>query len=118
MANILLKCRKCRNYLNQDCKDCVVSVHSEPMNKSNIKTSGGTCSQILSDVFFIKDNSMPKWVIDSVNEAGWLKGKLSCPHCTARLGSFDFVSGTKCACNNFVLPPVHFVKSKIDYNII
>lgn len=38
-----------------------------------------------------------------------------CPKCNGRLGSFDFVSGTKCPCGQYVLPAVHVVNGKIDW---
>lgn len=47
-------------------------------------------------------------------QAGWTKGRLNCPNCEARVGSFDFVSQSTCACGLSVLPAVHVVKSKVD----
>lgn len=47
-------------------------------------------------------------------QAGWTKGRLNCPNCEARVGSFDFVSQSTCACGTSVLPAVHLVKSKVD----
>jgi len=44
----------------------------------------------------------------------WQKGKLSCPNCNLRVGSFDFVGGMKCPCKKYVLPQIHLVKSKVD----
>lgn len=44
----------------------------------------------------------------------WTKGKLNCPNCEARVGSFDFTARSKCACGSTVLPAVHLVKSKVD----
>ena len=41
-------------------------------------------------------------------QGGWTKGKLSCPSCSARVGGFDFVSGTSCS------SPVYLVKSRVD----
>ena len=39
-----------------------------------------------------------------------------CPSesCAARLGSFDFYAGQKCECQEFVLPPIRLVSSKVD----
>jgi len=44
----------------------------------------------------------------------WQKGKLSCPNCNLRVGSFDFIGGMKCPCKKYVLPQIHLVKSKTD----
>ena len=42
-------------------------------------------------------------------QSGWTKGKISCPHCSARIGGFDFVGGS-------VSPdfPIYLVRSKVD----
>ncbi|KAJ9580748.1 hypothetical protein L9F63_024074, partial [Diploptera punctata] len=47
----------------------------------------------------------------------WQKGRLNCPKCRGRVGSFDFVSGLKCDCGKHVLPPVHVVRSKVDISV-
>lgn len=47
-------------------------------------------------------------------QGNWLKGKLICPNCNLRVGSFDFVSGMKCLCKKYLLPQIHLVKSKVD----
>lgn len=47
-------------------------------------------------------------------QGDWQKGKLSCPNCNLRVGSFDFICGMKCPCKKFVLPQIHMVKSKVD----
>lgn len=41
-------------------------------------------------------------------QGGWTKGKLSCPSCCARVGGFDFVSGSTCS------SPVYLVRSRVD----
>ena len=41
-------------------------------------------------------------------QGGWTKGKLSCPSCSARVGGFDFVSGSSCS------SPVYLVRSRVD----
>ncbi|KAG7160581.1 E3 ubiquitin-protein ligase RNF180-like [Homarus americanus] len=42
--------------------------------------------------------------------SSWTKGKIHCPGCQARIGSFNFVSGSQCACGSHVLPQVDWMK--------
>ena len=41
------------------------------------------------------------------------EGKLNCPHCAAKLGSFTW-SGEQCSCGRWVTPAFMFNKSKVD----
>ena len=41
------------------------------------------------------------------------EGKLNCPHCRAKLGSFTW-SGEQCSCGRWVTPAFMFNKSKVD----
>jgi dual specificity phosphatase 12 len=40
-------------------------------------------------------------------------GKLACPKCTVRLGSYTW-SGMQCSCGAWVAPAFQVVKSKVD----
>ena len=42
-----------------------------------------------------------------------LDGKLCCPRCNARLGSYCW-SGAQCSCGAWVAPAIQVVKSKVD----
>ena len=50
-------------------------------------------------------------------EAAWQleqnDGKLGCPKCSARLGSYCW-SGAQCSCGTWVAPAIQVVKSKVD----
>jgi len=50
-------------------------------------------------------------------EDGALEGKLSCIHCGARLGYFNW-SGIQCNCGSWVTPAFQIVKSKVDISTI
>ncbi|KAL1122780.1 hypothetical protein AAG570_003107 [Ranatra chinensis] len=115
MASVTLKCRKCRFPLLNSSKTPLLSVHneyvqSEVVLKPNIEND---CTRI-KDEFFFQENGLPQWVVQKLDEANWLRGKLNCPKCSARLGAFDFVTGQRCPCSKLVVPPIHIVKSKID----
>ncbi|GAB6028095.1 hypothetical protein CHUAL_002315 [Chamberlinius hualienensis] len=116
-ADTTFSCRKCRQKLIS--ADCLVDEHAVQMtqpvqlNKSScLGADGNQCQE--STVWFVNEHNMPDWIETIINEANWIKGKVLCPKCKSRLGSFDFVSGSKCSCGNCVLPPVHIVKAKVD----
>ena len=66
--------------------------------------------------FLDRSTSFIKYLVFWNWQSGWTKGKISCPSasCSARIGSFDFCSGIKCRCFEFVLPPIRLVASKVD----
>jgi len=50
---------------------------------------------------------------EGADEAGPNEGKLTCPGCQARFGSFCW-SGTTCSCGLWVVPGIQVPKSKVD----
>ncbi|KAG0475248.1 hypothetical protein HPP92_014934 [Vanilla planifolia] len=48
-------------------------------------------------------------------EEGALEGKLSCIHCEARLGYFNW-SGIQCSCGSWITPAFQLHKSRVDIN--
>ncbi|XP_078318000.1 uncharacterized protein LOC111121301 isoform X2 [Crassostrea virginica] len=102
----LYRCRKCRNVLFSD--DCVISDHGQ---KDDIcSTSSNTT------VWFLSSDSekTPEWIYQALDRGSWSKGKLYCPKCNGRIGSFDFISGNKCLCGQFTLPPLHILSCRVD----
>lgn len=51
-----------------------------------------------SEVWYIPEDHMPSWLSGNINKGEWVKGKVLCPKCDGRLGSYNFVSGMKCSC--------------------
>ena len=74
---------------------------------------GGACDED-NLVSYIQEDIMPSWMSDLLQQTDWTKGKVACPSCKARIGSFNFVSGRKCACQRWVLPAIRLVNSKMD----
>ncbi|EEC18887.1 E3 ubiquitin-protein ligase RNF180 [Ixodes scapularis] len=103
------RCRKCRQALLTGSN--IVSSHG-------VQWSGRvsfTCPvNKIDTVWYVREEELPGWVTDQLDGGEWIKGKLYCPSCNARLGTFDFVTGAKCDCGEFVLPPIHISKSRID----
>lgn len=110
---VVLRCRKCRKVIIEHPQTLIVSAHSEDVERVN-KSSSDDCPSLRNTLWYLLDETVPSWVSLALEKGDWTRGKLSCPHCNARLGSFDFVSGSKCLCHKFILPSVHIVKEKVD----
>lgn len=67
------------------------------------------------NMLHLNQECVPTWIKAAIETENWTRGKLNCSQCNNRVGSFDFVSGKTCECGKHVLPPVHFIKSKVDY---
>ncbi|XP_024032122.1 dual specificity protein phosphatase 12 [Morus notabilis] len=50
-------------------------------------------------------------------EEGALEGKLSCAHCDARLGYFNW-SGIQCSCGSWITPAFQIHKSRVDISAV
>lgn len=70
-----------------------------PFNKSN----ESECSSIFIEPL--------RWMKDV--EEGALEGKLSCAHCDARLGYFNW-AGIQCSCGSWITPAFQLHKSRVD----
>ncbi|XP_076836450.1 E3 ubiquitin-protein ligase RNF180 [Brachyhypopomus gauderio] len=95
----ILRCRKCRRCVADS--TCLLSVSKE------ITT---TCN-----VWHVDVDKLPDWILIVVDKVHWTVGKLSCQHCGARLGGFNFLSCPKCPCGHDTT--VHFSKSRVDEGI-
>ncbi|GIY62085.1 uncharacterized protein CDAR_179431 [Caerostris darwini] len=104
---IMFKCRKCRKILFSEKEAC--NSHGESL----ISNETETCNPI-SEVYYLREDVLLPWMKDQVNSGNWMKGKLFCPHCNCRIGSFNFVGGSKCHCGLSVLPSLHVVSHKLD----
>ncbi|CAL8086969.1 unnamed protein product [Orchesella dallaii] len=109
MDSLAMKCRKCRNTLLIFPETRIESSHGA------LVTDPTATSHCSSEVWYIPEEHMPKWMSSNLEKGDWVKGKVQCPKCDARLGSYNFVSGMKCPCGSQVLAPIHIVKSKVDF---
>jgi hypothetical protein len=64
-------------------------------------------------ILFVLSFLIGAFVIDGTVEDGALEGKLSCIHCGARLGYFNW-SGIQCNCGSWITPAFQISKSKVD----
>jgi len=86
-----VRCRKCRHTLLEEPPHRMMARREEDEH-----------------IIPLYEDQLPDWMAEAVQEGGWTKGKLSCPSCSARVGGFDFVSGSSCS------SPVYLVRSRVD----
>ncbi|CAG5096991.1 Similar to MKP-4: Dual specificity protein phosphatase MPK-4 (Drosophila melanogaster) [Cotesia congregata] len=53
------------------------------------------------------------WMRDIIHN---VEGKLNCPKCETKLGSFSWISGCQCPCGAKVAPAFYLVPSKVDWS--
>ncbi|XP_065086298.1 uncharacterized protein LOC135708225 [Ochlerotatus camptorhynchus] len=115
---MIVKCKKCASQLLDTEDRYILSAHSA--SASTAATSGedeaAFCpTKVENAEVFIHEDHLPDWMQAEIEQSQWTKGKLKCFKCGLKVGSFDFVSGTRCKCElNSVLPSVHFIRSKVD----
>lgn len=56
-----------------------------------------------------------KWM--TAVEEGGIEGKLSCAHCEARLGNFNW-SGIQCSCGSWITPAFQLHRSRVDISSV
>ncbi|CAL4069285.1 unnamed protein product, partial [Meganyctiphanes norvegica] len=109
-----IRCRKCRHILLSGEDIVLRNAHNKPVSEDY--ESDMTCTSVQDkNCIYISDEELPQFISDAITEASWTKGKIHCPGCQARLGSFNFVSCIKCSCNSTSLPAVHLLTSKVDW---
>lgn len=69
-----------------------------------------TQPQICTRMFFVEPMT---WMKDVVNN---VEGKLYCPNCQSKIGSFNWIMASKCHCGEQVSPSFYLVPSKIEYS--
>ncbi|XP_078045145.1 dual specificity protein phosphatase MPK-4 isoform X2 [Augochlora pura] len=53
------------------------------------------------------------WMPDITHK---VDGKLNCPKCKTKLGSFSWISGNQCPCGSKIAPAFYLVPSKVDWS--
>lgn len=112
-----LKCRKCRTILTKVPFSKLLNAHTQQYsNEVDLRVS---CPSITGRTeIYLPEDVLGDWILAEIESSEWTKGKLKCSKCSSNVGSFDFVTGQKCDCRQFGQPPVHFIRSKIDVEVI
>ncbi|RWR98595.1 hypothetical protein B4U79_01503, partial [Dinothrombium tinctorium] len=98
-----------------DC-EAILEDHMSQMSQTFLSSTDRDSDNEL--LWFVAENELNsiEWIKQQLDASSWIKGKLVCPYNRGtRLGSYDFVHDSKCACNEHVLPSVHLVKSHVDF---
>ncbi|CAJ1071139.1 E3 ubiquitin-protein ligase RNF180 isoform X1 [Xyrichtys novacula] len=95
----MLRCRKCRRGI---------------IEATSLLTDEDTDEHISSpcNIWHVNIDTLPEWILNSVNQAQWTVGKLNCQYCSARLGGFNFINCVDCPCG--LDASVHLNKSRVD----
>ncbi|XP_061409294.1 E3 ubiquitin-protein ligase RNF180 [Lethenteron reissneri] len=109
----ILRCWKCRRPLMDSSN--LLSSHGEQLNPRDCE---GKCErEDESSIWYINQENVPSWLTTEMDRGQWTKGKLHCPHCGGRLGSFNFVIPSRCLCGEYMVPAVQICKSRVDYEL-
>jgi dual specificity phosphatase 12 len=89
----------------------VIEELADKMVTSTLSNKSLTRDQeVCNQTYFVEPISWMKDVINSV------EGKLYCPSCKTKIGSFNWLMASKCPCGKQVSPSFYLVPSKIDYS--
>ncbi|KAM7369338.1 hypothetical protein PAMP_013613 [Pampus punctatissimus] len=75
--------------------------------ESTDESSAAVCS-----IWHVNVDTLPEWILTSVQQAQWTVGKLNCQNCGARLGGFNFINRSECPCGRDAT--IHLNKSRVD----
>lgn len=89
------RCKKCRRIL---------------ASESNLLTHRDK-DVVCTQTYFIEP-------IAWMNVTGSMQGKLLCPKCSSKLGSFSWIMGCQCPCGIKISPAFYLTPSKIDYSTV
>lgn len=90
------RCKKCRR---------VLASESSLMNHEDKSTK-----TICNKTYFVEPLSWMKNVTQTT------QGKLHCPKCNSKVGSFSWIMGCQCPCGSQIAPAFYLVPSKVDWS--
>lgn len=76
------------------------------VNSSERSSEGA--SERCKEIIFVEPIA---WMADVCKQT---QGKLNCPKCSAKLGSFTWINGCNCPCGKQVSPAFYLVPSKVE----
>ncbi|KAI0230981.1 Dual specificity protein phosphatase 12 [Lamellibrachia satsuma] len=113
-AGVMYKCRKCRRPLF---REGVIMCHPVGRGREAFHWKGSTIRHSYDDesselaactgTLFTEPI---QWMEKSILS---VEGKLSCPKCQAKLGSFNW-AGERCPCGRWITPSFHILSGKVD----
>ncbi|XP_053195679.1 E3 ubiquitin-protein ligase RNF180 [Scomber japonicus] len=95
----MLRCRRCRKGVIDG--QCLAKVEATD------ESAAAVCS-----IWHVNVDTLPEWILTSVQQAQWTVGKLKCQNCGARLGGFNFINRSECPCG--LDATIHLNKSRVE----
>lgn len=86
------------------CKACSGTVATSAVFVNHEPASKAPCQH-----FFLEPM---EWMREEL-QLGKLEGRIDCPHCHAKLGSYQW-QGSRCSCGEWVVPSIKLQKSRMD----
>ncbi|CAH2068141.1 unnamed protein product, partial [Iphiclides podalirius] len=120
--------------MDQNGKECEASSDSNGSGQIEVQESDEGTSQVLDG--YTEGNMVDASIVARVDEQccrlvwfvepmSWMKGvtnephgKLHCPKCQNKIGSFSWIMGCKCPCGQKVAPAFYLVPSKVEWSNI
>lgn len=66
--------------------------------------------ELCTRIYFVEPLA---WMPDIIRN---VEGKLNCPKCNTKLGSFSWTAGSQCPCGSKIAPAFYLVPSKVDWS--
>ena len=103
----LFRCKQCRNILFSS-----MSLEAHQIALHGLRhAKGGSGRGLRCTSHFLGEPE--EWM----ELTGSTSGKLYCPHCNSKIGSFDW-SGSQCSCGTWVSPSIQILHSKVDGELV
>ncbi|XP_015179197.1 PREDICTED: dual specificity protein phosphatase 12-like isoform X1 [Polistes dominula] len=67
-------------------------------------------TELCTKIYFVEPLA---WMPDIMHN---VDGKLKCPKCNTKLGSFSWIAGSQCPCGSKIAPAFYLVPSKVDWS--
>ncbi|XP_023720741.1 dual specificity protein phosphatase MPK-4 isoform X1 [Cryptotermes secundus] len=108
---LVYRCRKCRRIV-ASASNLLPHIPKERPSWTDKKwsTEDREAMMLCSETYFVE----PLAWMSSVTQS--LQGKIHCPKCKSKLGSFSWIMGCQCPCGSKISPAFYLVPSKVEWS--
>ncbi|KAK7792218.1 hypothetical protein R5R35_007476 [Gryllus longicercus] len=108
---LVYRCRRCRRVLASASNVLPHMPKEKPLwTDERWGRPDYTDLELCRDTYFVEPLAWMQSVTTS------LQGKISCPKCNTKLGSFSWIMGCQCPCGSKISPAFYLVPSKVDWS--
>ncbi|XP_032666703.1 dual specificity protein phosphatase MPK-4-like [Odontomachus brunneus] len=98
-----------RHISSSGAKDAAVAENCDkPLQKRD--ESAAARVELCNKIYFVEPLA---WMPDITHA---VEGKLNCPKCNTKLGSYSWIAGSQCPCGSKIAPAFYLVPSKLDWS--